>query len=96
MLEDQDRARTMRESARRWPHDNDASEATNSARAVRRLTFRQGVEWAIGDALGYIDQTIYANEDSDCIWTNAEMLEMLRDIRDLLAVPNRTDGSAER
>lgn len=47
MLEDQDRARTMRESARRWPHDFNASEATNSARAVRRLTFRQGVEWAL-------------------------------------------------
>lgn len=47
MLEDIDRAHTMRESARRWPYDEDASEATNSARAVRRLAFRRGVEWAL-------------------------------------------------
>lgn len=47
MLSDRDRAHTLREADRRWPHDYDAAEAANTARAVRRLTFRQGVEWAL-------------------------------------------------
>lgn len=47
MLSDRDRAHTLREAERRWPHDHNAAEYTNTARAVRRMTFRQGVEWAL-------------------------------------------------
>lgn len=35
------------------------------------------------DALGFVDQTIYANEDSDpgVVWRNEEVLALLSDIR---------------
>jgi len=57
MLEGRDRAHTMREANRRWPHEHESGEVTSTARAVRRLTFRQGVEWALEEiAAGRIDR----------------------------------------
>ena len=47
-------------------------------------------------ALGLIDQTIYANADSDgsLVWRNDEVLQMLRDIRhELIANPASPDSS---
>ena len=45
------------------------------------------------DALGFIDQTLYANGDnSDRVtWTNVEVLEMLRELRATLLVPGRPE-----
>lgn len=41
------------------------------------------VDAALTDTLGYLDQTIYANEDSwpDLHWTNTEVLELLHSLR---------------
>ena len=38
------------------------------------------------DAIGFIDQTIYANDDSrpDLHWRNDEVLELLGEIRGML------------
>lgn len=49
---------------------------------------------ALHDALGFIDQTVYANEDSrpDLKWTNAEVLELLGEIRGKLTAPADVDG----
>ncbi len=43
---------------------------------------------ARADALGYVEQTIYANEDSSprVIWTNAEVLDLLYEIAERLNV----------
>lgn len=44
-------------------------------------------EAGVNDALGFIDQTIYANEDNppDMTWVNEEVLELLWIIRNTLA-----------
>lgn len=47
MLSDELLARVKAEAERRWPHLTGVGANTNEARAVRRLTFRQGVEWAM-------------------------------------------------
>ena len=38
------------------------------------------------DALGYVEQTIYANEDNGVfvVWKNAEVLELLEEIAERL------------
>lgn len=56
------------------PGRNNHVAATRSA-AVRLL--------ALHDALGFIDQTVYANEDSSprVKWRNGEVLELLAEIR---------------
>lgn len=60
-----------------------------------------GPPWT--DALGFIDQTIYANEDSGprVTWRNAEVLELLAEIRrmlvpDLVDLAVRIDGTPTR
>ena len=47
MLTDELRARVNAHADREWPHEEGGNLDVNSARAVRRLTFRQGVEWAM-------------------------------------------------
>ncbi len=47
MLSDDLRARVNAHADREWPHVEDGDPDVNAARAVRRLTFRQGVEWAM-------------------------------------------------
>lgn len=49
--------------------------------------------------LGFIDQTIYANQDSESslTWRNDEVLQLLRDIRhELIAHPTSPDSGADR
>lgn len=43
---------------------------------------------ACADALGYIAQTLYANEDNSAsvMWTNREVLDLLGEIAERLAV----------
>lgn len=48
MLSDDLRARVNAHADREWPHVEGGDPDVNSARSVRRLTFRQGVEWAMG------------------------------------------------
>ena len=36
---------------------------------------------ALHDALGFIDQTVYANEETKCMWQNIGVLELLAEIR---------------
>lgn len=47
MLNDEQRARVKAEADRRWPHTGDAD--VDTIRAMRRLTFYQGAEWASAD-----------------------------------------------
>lgn len=47
MLSDELRARVNAHADREWPHVDAGDPDVNSARAARRLTFRQGVEWAM-------------------------------------------------
>lgn len=47
MLSDDLRARVAAYADREWPHDETLGADVCAARAVRRLTFRQGVEWAM-------------------------------------------------
>ncbi len=47
MLSDDLRKRVNAYADREWPHDETLGHDVCSARAVRRLTFRQGVEWAM-------------------------------------------------
>lgn len=56
----------------RWP----CSEHPPTSSVERRLL----------DTLGFVDQTIYANDDSrdDLKWTNAEVIELLGMIRGML------------
>ena len=35
-------------------------------------------------SLGYIDQTLYANEETRSAWPSADVLEMLRELRQLI------------
>ena len=46
-------------------------------------------------SLGFIDQTIYANDDSrpDLKWSNAEVMELLNDIRSMLLTGAVTPGA---
>ena len=48
---------------------------------------------AVLDALGYVEQTIYSNEDNSpaVTWTNAEVLELLGEIAERLTI----DGCCE-
>lgn len=47
MLNDEQRSPVKAEADRRWPHTGDAD--VDTIRAVRRLTFYQGAEWASAD-----------------------------------------------
>lgn len=47
MMSDDLRARVNAHADREWPHVQDGDPDVNVARAARRLTFRQGVEWAM-------------------------------------------------
>ena len=53
-------------------------------------------EEARADALGYIEQTIYANEDNPLalVWTNAEVLELLGEIYERLALDDPEECAA--
>ena len=55
-------------------------------------------EWlAINDALAYIDKTLdnVADLDEDLTWTNAEVVEIMRDLRGILA-PFWHDAAVKR
>ena len=48
------------------------------------------------DALGFIDQTMYANQDtSTAIWSNAEVLELLGMVRDKLTRAGQPIGGRD-
>lgn len=47
MLSDELRTAVSEEADRRWPHVEGGDADLNSARAARRLSFRQGVEWSV-------------------------------------------------
>lgn len=83
--------------------DNDAAAMdgqpgrNNHVAATRAAVERLHAAWL---TLGFIDQTIYANEDNGNLvkWDNAEVLEMLRTIRSTLLegpAPESADPSPE-
>ncbi|UAJ79972.1 hypothetical protein IT072_02520 [Leifsonia sp. ZF2019] len=54
MLDDATLRRVDEEAEQRWPHLKGGDPYTNTSRAVRRLTFRQGVEYAIEQGLALL------------------------------------------
>lgn len=48
---------------------------------------------ALHNALGFIDQTVYVNEGTRCMWQNIGVLELLGEIRDRLTATDRENGS---
>lgn len=52
----------------------------------------------VRDAVGFIDQTLYANEDNrpEVRWTNAEVVELLGMIRGMIIVELEPPTAAER
>lgn len=86
----------------RWEHsDHTAAKYYRRMRAAEnemqsRELHHFETEKRVLDALGFIDQTGYANDDNrdDLKWSNAEVLELLGEIRGFLAPePSTTDGS---
>lgn len=83
-------------------NDGPAEECSRDGRSPREWIERGDIlaarlreaEAGNNDALGFIDQTVYANDDNrpDLKWTNTEVLELLGVIRDKLAAPADVDG----